>query len=271
MRPSGSRLVVWVVVGMIAALAVAAVSADVEPTVVVTTSMLSAAVSELVAPDAPVDIIRLVPPGSCPGHFDLTPRVVPELRRASVIVRHDYQQFLEERLADLGVDGRVVVASTPGSLLIPEHYLQLVAQVQPALKDVLPVSDQRLEDAAGEVAARVQRSARRATAAPQPWSGRPVVASAMQAELCRWLGMNVVAELPRGEDLPPRRLGELMALEPDAVIANLQEGTRAAEVLAERLGCPLVVLSSFPDVDGYGSGWDELFAANLERLAAAWD
>ncbi len=265
-----TRLVV-VTLLMISSMPVSAASSDNDPeTVVVTTSMLAAAVEELLSPEAPVEVIPLVPPGSCPGHFDLNPRVVPDLRRASVIVRHDYQQFLEERLADLGVGGRLVVASTPGSLLIPEHYLALVEQVHGVLLGVLPGAEDQLRHAHQAVAARVSRHAQHARASAQPWRGRPVVASTMQADFCRWLGMDVVAELPRGEDVSPRELGELMALDPDAVIGNLQEGVRAAEVLADRLQCPLVVLSNFPDVDGYGSGWDELFTANLERLAAAW-
>ena len=255
---------------MVSQAVVAATPTTPRSTVVVTTSMLSSAVKELVASDAEVDVVSLVPPGSCPGHFDITPRVVPQLRQASLIVRHDYQRFLEERLADLGVDGRVVVASTPGSLLIPDHYLSLVEQVRQVLASELPEMRGRFQKAVEQVSDRLRTVEQDAAAPAASWRGRKVVASVMQAELCRWLGMDVVAELPRGEDLSPRQLAQLMALDPDGVVANLQEGTRAAEVLAERLGCPLVVLSNFPDVDGYGTGWDQLFASNLQRLAMAW-
>ena len=73
----------------------------------------------------------------------------------------------------------------------------------------------------------------------------------------------------RPEEVSPREFEELLGQKAAAVIANLQEGTQAAESLAKRKGIPLVVFSNFPDTEGYGTGYDGLMEANLGRLEQA--
>jgi len=42
-------------------------------TIVVTTSMLACAAQVLLQENQAIEVVRLTPPGSCPGHFDLSP------------------------------------------------------------------------------------------------------------------------------------------------------------------------------------------------------
>ena len=65
--------------------------------IVVTTSMLECAAREVIPPAQGFDIVRILPPSACPGHFDLSPRVVPLIRSAVIVVRHDYQDMLEKK------------------------------------------------------------------------------------------------------------------------------------------------------------------------------
>jgi len=97
-----------------------------------------------------------------------------------------------------------------------------------------------------------------------------VAASRFQAEFCRWLGLHVVAELPRNGDAPPGRLADALDPRVRLVVASLQEGTAAAEAVGERLGVPVVVLSAFPGAAGHGTTYEELLESNLERLEKAW-
>jgi zinc transport system substrate-binding protein len=250
-------------------LALAPAAAGERPTVVVTTSMLERA-AEAVAGTSGVDIVRLVPPGSCPGHFDLSPSAMLALREASLLVRHDFQAGLESRLRALPGEPPAIVATTAhGSLLVPSHFAALGRDLATALGETgaagsedLAATTAALEQRLGDLAARL-----RARAAPL--AGTPVVASAHQAEFCRWLGLDVVATLDRPEAISPRELGRTGA-GAALVVANLQEGTQAAEALGERLGLPVAVFSNFPGAPGYGDTYEQLLVANLERLEAAW-
>lgn len=235
-------------------------------TVMVTTSMLEAAVAELTP--AGVEVVRLMPPGACPGHFDVSPGQVAAVRRADLLLRHPFQEGFEEQLARAGaLSAPAAAVGRGGSLLIPANYRLLLDDVAAALA---PVAGPNLAARAGHAVRRTEEveSWLRHTAAE--WVGRPVIAAGMQAEFCRWLGLEVVGTVGRPEEVSPRELEALLALEPELVVANLQSGTRAAEVLAGRLGVPLAVLSNFPGSDGDGDRWESLVEANMDRLAAAW-
>lgn len=241
------------------------------PSVVVTTSMLEEAVHELGEAAAGVEVVRLIPPGSCPGHFDLSPRAVPSLRTADAIVRHHYQGFLEAQIVDLGVeDVAVIVAETEGSLLVPHNYGGLVLRVAGILAELLPGRGEELVSAASDVSLQMEEFESQIRGRPAPWRGARVIASFQQADFSRWLGLDVVAEIGRPEDLTPRGLESLMQHRPALVIGNLQEGLQPAATLADRLSVPLVVFSNFPGANGYGNGYEELLRSNLERLDEAW-
>jgi zinc transport system substrate-binding protein len=256
-----------------AALALAGLSQPVsaDPSIVVTTSMIEEAVHELGDAADGVEMVRLLPPGSCPGHFDLSPRAVPSLREADAIVRHGFQGVLESKLHDAGVEGAaVVVADVAGSLLVPDNYLGLVRRVAEILGELVPEQSDALADAVASVGDRLDELEGEIRARPAPWHGGRVIASFQQAGFSRWLGLEVVAEIGRPEDVTPRDLEQLLQYRPDLVVGNLQEGVESAAAVAERLRVPLVVFSNFPDADGYGDGYDQLLQKNLDRLDEAW-
>ena len=66
--------------------------------VVVTTTLIGAAVSDVAGDWCRVDV--LIPPAGCPGHFDIGPQALAALQGAALIMRHDYQQHLEARLRE---------------------------------------------------------------------------------------------------------------------------------------------------------------------------
>ena len=100
-------------------------------TIVVTTSMLEHAVNDVSGGVANIEIVTLIPPGSCPGHFDLSPRLVPLINRASLVIRHDYQGMLEERIRKRAGDNiNVLTVETGKSLLIPQNTPLLLSVLQ---------------------------------------------------------------------------------------------------------------------------------------------
>lgn len=241
------------------------------PTVVVSTSMLGEAVRAIPALQGGVRIVELVPPGSCPGHFDLRPEQAAQLGEASAVLYPEFQEELGRRLGAMeGLRERLVRVPVPSSPLVPEAFLRTVEFVAGELERLEPRWRGRLAASLEPTRRRLRTLALRLREGAAPLAGTPVAASRFQAEFCRWLGLEVVAELPRNGDAAPGALAA--ALDPRArlVVANLQEGTAAAGAVGERLGIPVAVLSAFPGAPGAGSGYEELLLDNLEALEEAW-
>lgn len=240
------------------------------PAVVVTTSVLEQATRDLLGPQSPVTVTSLQPPASCPGHFDLSPRLLPALRQARLLLRHDFQAGLDTRLEGIaGPELHIAALPSSGSLLVPAHYEALLQAAADQLAQAWP-------DQADTVRARLQALRpdlqaldRQLRQEALPLAGAPVIAAFHQQDFCRYLGLDVVAVLPPGEDHSPRRLQPLLEARAEAVVGNLQNGRQAAEALAERRDQPVAILSNFPGVPGYGDDLAALCRANLEQLRAA--
>jgi len=240
-------------------------------TLVVTTSMLECAAREILPESGDIGIFRLLPPSSCPGHFDISPRVIPMLRSAVLVLRHDYQKVLDGKLSDMGAgDISTVAVATEGTPLRPSNYLTLVERIGYELERAFPDIRDSVRVRFSEVGLRVERlsAAVRKTAAP--WQGTPVIVAEHQREFCEWLGFETAGVLKRPEDTSPRDVEKLLSTKAEMVIANLQEGVQGALSLGDRMNIPVAVLSNFPGVEGYGKDYYQLVESNVKRLEEAW-
>jgi zinc transport system substrate-binding protein len=243
------------------------------PVVVVTTSMLQHAVRELLPEKSGVRIVRIIPPGSCPGHFDCPPAVVPDLQKARLVICHDFQESLHQKIAGLKrKETTLLFAKTPGSLLIPRNYLALVRATAEHLVRVFPEQRGIILSGVGDVERRTAGLAEKllSEATTRPWKGARVIASKHQQQFCTWLGLRVTRALRRPEDLSPRDWEALQAAEAEVVIANLQEGLLAARRIADERKLPLAVFSNFTCVEGYGVTYEDLLRGNMKFLDEAW-
>ena len=99
---------------------------------------------------------------------------------------------------------------------------------------------------------------------------RSVIASRRQRDFCEWLGLEVVATFSAadtasiGEIEQAIAAGELASVK--LVIANLPEGRRTADALAERLDAGVVVFENFPLVRNRRVSFDAMLSANVEAL-----
>jgi hypothetical protein len=109
-------------------LGLAAVRANERPVVVVTTSLIATAVRD-VAGEA-VDVETLMAAGTCPGQFDLEPQQARRVRSAALVIRHQFQGFLDARFAAAGISADAVVAPTfEEPLTVPENYVRFCEAV----------------------------------------------------------------------------------------------------------------------------------------------
>jgi len=237
---------------------------------VATTTMLRAMVQDVT--DGAVAVHCLVPPGSCPGHFDATPSDLERLARCRLVLRHDFQAHLDAKLRH-GPTGpvHIVAITSHGLLTVPDHYLDACRQVAEALARTMPDRAAAWRDRLHAVRRRVLATQQRVRAMATPrLQARAVVASHWQADFCRWLGLTVVATFDQHDQMSLADLHRVVTqarrTRAVALVGNVQRGTRQANVLAQRLGLPVVMLSNFPDPSRAPPAYDDLLRANVHRL-----
>lgn len=241
-----------------------------KPSIGVTTSWLEAAVRDVAGQD--VDVVCLLPPGDCPGHFDLSPGMVRRLSRCEILFRFGFQSGVDEKLSGLTSRGlRIVEVVRTDGLCIPDVYLDACGQIADVLggtsaaaeelRDRLSTVESRLSGLSASVHRKIEDAGLR---------GEKVLCSDRQEQFCRWLGLDVAATFPRADDMSSSSLQELLSTAQKsnvrAVIANLQEGRKAADSIAQRLDATVIVFSNFPSKEAAQAGFEELLLDNVRSL-----
>jgi zinc transport system substrate-binding protein len=247
-------------------------SAEPPARIAVATSYLGAAARDLLDEDVP--LVNLCGPGTCPGHFDITPGHLARLRRCRVLLRFDFQKHFDAKL-QAAVDDGLAVVEVPesGGLCEPETYRAACRAVADALvaEDLLSLSAADARLAAIEARAADLAETARADVRKAGLTGAPVVAAHHQARFCRWLGLEVAGEFTASDD--PAALNRAVADARRAgarlVIGNVPAGRVVADRFAEALKAPVVMFENFPLADDGRRGYDALVRRNVERLCAA--
>ena len=89
------------------------------PQIAAANSYLTSSVKDLMGDETKV--LNLVPPGMCPGHFDITPGQIRQLAGCEIIIIFEFQKRIADALArfrDRGV--KIHTVKSPGGLCIPE-------------------------------------------------------------------------------------------------------------------------------------------------------
>lgn len=241
------------------------------PRVAAANAYLASAVWDVLGDETPV--LYLAEPGMCPGHFDLRPSQIGALRNCLLLLRFEFQTSLDEKFVDLQRAGLTIAAiRVDEGQCIPPTYRKVCSSVAAALVSVglidRATADERL--AALDKRIEVLGSWVRTKTGEVQLQGMPVLASKHQAAFARYLGLNVRATFAGTDTASAREIENALAQGRDIrlVIANLPEGRRLADALAERLGARVVVFGNFPD-DRHGGRFEALFRDNVEQLCAA--
>ena len=241
------------------------------PRIATSTSYLEAAARDLL--DNHVGVLRLAEPGTCPGHFDMRPSQVVELRQCRVLLRFDFQKSLDAKFAHPGDHGpRVAEIGLHGGMCLPGSYLIACRQAADHLVAAGLLSRTNADTRLHAIAARLDAVSRKATnrVAQAGLAGSPVIASAHQRDFCEWLGFKVVATFRAADTASISEIEAAIAAgnlgQIKRVIANLPEGRRTADALGERLGARVVVFENFPALRHGRVSFDEMLSTNLEAL-----
>lgn len=233
-----------------------------------TTTLIESALKDALGDDMMnYQIIRIIPPHSCPGHFDLNPGQLPALKKAELIILHSYQETLAEKMKGIGIaPDRILIIDSKNSLLIPSNYLTFVRIISQSIANTSSTQKQNILDNIKDLSEKLLSLEERINKSREAFSKNRVIVSAMQKDFCQYLGFDITGTFRRAEDMSPADVLRLIRLDTDLIIANLQEGTRAAVNISEKMDLPLAVLSNFPDFSEYGVDYLELVNKNIDRL-----
>lgn len=244
---------------------------------VVTTTSLIGHIVDQVGGDR-VRVATIVPPASCPGHFDVKPAEMKVLTGADIFFVHAWQgeMFTDELIRSVGNEHlRKEVLAIEGNWMTPpvqkaaiEHIAAVLAEADPdnaSFFEANAAAQLETVDTVGqELAARL---------AAAGVDSVKVLVSEMQTGFLKWAGFDVVAPFGRPEDMSPREMEDLLALgreaQVDLVVDNLQSGHEAGKTIARDLGARHVMLSNFPGGLPGTDTWELAIKKNVDLLLEA--
>ena len=237
-------------------------------------SYVEAAIRDLLGVDTPV--LRLTEPGTCPGHFDIRPSQVNDLRDCRLLVRFDFQGSLDSRLSNLTDHGLAIRSiKVGGGMCEPSSYTGVCEQVAEGLVAANLVTSAAADARMSEIKARIAAGQVRCRQQIKDagLTDIPVLCSAHQEAFCRTLGLQVAATFG-GADITSvgdieRAIKNGEVAKAQIVIANLPEGVRVADALAQRLKIKRVVFGNFPSMTREQSCFDALVTDNVNQLIKA--
>ncbi len=216
--------------------------------VICTTTLIESAVKAI--GEDHVSVTTIIPFRVCPGHFDLTPKEMAQIKTGDLFVAHGFEQFLQKLARDLGSDVPIVRVSVQENWMTPSAYREAVKNICDILCAHAPHLSEFFRQNANRYNVVIVREEERIRREFAPLQALPVVCSAKNASFLRWLGLNVVATFPSYEEISAKDLGEVVFAGKRrgarCVFDNLQSSGRVGRTIATELGVPLVMLSNFP-------------------------
>ena len=244
---------------------------------VVTSTSLLAQVVERVGGEN-VDVVNIIPPAQCPGHFDVKPGDILKLAEADLFFMHGWQgeKFTGDLIASANnPDLSVSVIDIKGNWMTPQVQIEAIDKITASLSQVDAGNGSAYQQSAAGVKDAIEAKGvegkGRLTKANV--SSVNVMCAEMQAGFVKWAGFNVVATYGRPDSLTPQVVKELVDSGRESkvtlIIDNMQSGKDAGAGIAEELGCTRVILSNFPGGYENTETWEKAIDCNVELLLAA--
>ena len=232
--------------------------------------------------DGKLTAYTLIPPGLCPGHYDVKPSDVERLANSEVLIIHNWQQNMKN-ISDLveaadNPDLVIKVIDVPDMPMVPQIQAETTDKVAQALGEIDPENDAYYQEKATErtqaILAKGEEVQDKLQAANV--SGINVLCVEYQAGFAEWAGFNVTDTYGRPEDLSVADVEELVVEAKEAgvalVIDNLQSGaTSNSDAMAEDIGAIQVTISNFPGGFENTETWEKAIDKNADLLLEALD
>ena len=244
---------------------------------VVTSTSILASIAERVGSDR-VNVVNIIPPAQCPGHFDCKPSDIQKLADADLFLMHGWQgeKFSKDLIASANNPSLAVHRiDIPGNWMTPPVQLKAVDALTAILSQADTQNSSFYQERATEQKAMIEAKSaeNKKKLADENLKGINILCAEKQAGFAKWTGLNVVATFGRPDSLTPQVLKELVDKGKSAsvtvIIDNLQSGHDAGAGIAEELGARRTILSNFPGGFDNTETWEKAIDRNIELILEA--
>jgi zinc transport system substrate-binding protein len=230
--------------------------------------------------DGKLETRTLIPPGTCPGHYDVKPSDIETLANSKAFFIHDYQQSFQNVAGAIEAaenpDLIITVLNVTGNWMVPAVQAEAVDKIAQALADIDPENaayyQQRAADREQAILAYGDQV--KQTLEDAGVDGVKVLCADMQVGFVQWAGFDVVATFGRPEDLSPADVGQLITEAEQAgvalIIDNLQSGaTTLGASMEQDIEAIPVTISNFPGGLENTETWEKAIDKNVDLLLEA--
>ena len=230
--------------------------------------------------DGKLKAYTVIPPGMCPGHYDVKPSDVETLTNSRVLIIHNWQQNMKNIIglveAADNPDLVIKVIDVPDMPMVPQVQAETTDKIARALGEIDPENSAYYQEKAAErtqailvKGAEVKNKLQDANV-----SGVKVLCVEYQAGFAEWAGFDVVATYGRPEDLSPADVTQLITEAEQAgvalVIDNLQSGSATLGAAMEPdIETIQVTISNFPGGFENTETWEKALDKNVDLLLEA--
>jgi zinc transport system substrate-binding protein len=222
----------------------------------------------------------LIPPGTCPGHYDVKPSEIEALNNSKAFFIHDYQQNFQNVIGAIQAadnpDLIVTVLNVTGNWMVPSVQAEAVDKVAQALEQIDPENAVYYQQRAAAREQAILAYGDNVTNRLQQGGveGVKVICADMQAGFVSWAGFDIVDTFGRPEDLTPAQMADLIDEAQQAgvalIIDNLQSGsTTLGAALGQDIEAVPVTISNFPGGLENTETWEKAIDKNVDLLLAA--
>jgi zinc transport system substrate-binding protein len=271
-------VLVAVLVGILVTFLVRAQHAQPSADIISGSSLIANIIQDVA--DGKLETRTLIPPGVCPGHYDVKPSDIEALANSKALFIHDYQQSFQN------INGAIEAAenhnltimaiNVTGNWMVPQVQAEAVDKIAQALGEIDPENAAYYQEKAAERAHAILEKGEevRNSLLGAGLGEVKVICADMQEGFVRWAGFDVVATYGRPEDLSPAQMEELITEAKEAgvalVIDNLQSGTATLGTAMEQdIEAIPVTISNFPGGLENTETWEKAIDKNVDLLLEA--
>ena len=230
--------------------------------------------------DGKVEPRTFIPPGMCPGHYDVKPSDIEALANSKAFFIHNYQQNYENITGLIEAvenpDLIITVINITGNWMTPPVQAEAVGKIAQALGEIDPDNAAYYQEKAAdrEQAILTYGDDVKTELQEAGVEGVKVICAEMQAGFVRWAGFNITATFGRPEDLSPAQIADLIDNAQESgvtlMIDNLQSSsTTLGASMEQDIEAIPVTISNFPGGLENTETWEKAIDKNVDLLLEA--
>jgi len=239
--------------------------------IVVTTTLISAVVNDIGKEKVKVE--TLIPPGQCPGHFDIKISHLKSLEKTGILFAHGYENYLDKlRKVIKNPDFKIYLIKEDMNWLIPEMQLRANQEITGILSSLFPEekkyfhqnllkSEKQIKLLDKEIKEKIKQ---------HQLKGKKVICDKYLKDLLSYLEFNIVETYGRKEELTPLKISSLIRKgreeKVELIVDNMQSGPDTGKSLADDLKIPHIVFSNYPGVYSKTDNLGNTLNKNAEKI-----